>query len=162
MKYNLPNSPRPNDRFPAEHTTLHLAAHMNDANMEMLRNERDVSPNRIQNYEFECAASASSSSCSSSAESGVQRERIMSRASTQCDLEGHSTVLSRVQTARSQHAATVGRTLSGKSRESRRALPQMGMGKPYPPLLPAQEEYVVEFNGPDDPLHAQNWPLSRK
>jgi DHA1 family multidrug resistance protein-like MFS transporter len=38
----------------------------------------------------------------------------------------------------------------------------MGLGKPYPPLLPAQEEYVVEFTGPDDPLHAQNWPMKKK
>lgn len=38
----------------------------------------------------------------------------------------------------------------------------MGLGKPYPPLLPDQEEYVVEFEGPDDPLHAQNWPMKKK
>ncbi|KAK4543722.1 hypothetical protein LTR36_005367 [Oleoguttula mirabilis] len=25
-----------------------------------------------------------------------------------------------------------------------------------------QKEYVVEFDGPEDPLHAQNWPLSKK
>lgn len=41
-------------------------------------------------------------------------------------------------------------------------MPEMGLGKPYPPLLPAQEEYVVEFEGPDDPLHAQNWPMRKK
>lgn len=38
----------------------------------------------------------------------------------------------------------------------------MGLGKPYPPPLPDQEEYVVEFEGPDDPLHAQNWPMKKK
>jgi DHA1 family multidrug resistance protein-like MFS transporter len=82
--------------------------------------------------------------------------------STQRDLERHPTVLSRIQTAKSQHAGTIGRTTTTKSRDDRRALPEMGLGKPYPPLLPAQEEYVVEFTGPDDPLHAQNWPMRKK
>ena len=35
-------------------------------------------------------------------------------------------------------------------------------GKPYPPPLPEQEEYVVEFAGQDDPRHAQNFPLKTK
>lgn len=86
----------------------------------------------------------------------------MSRVSTQRDLERHPTELSRIQTARSQHTGTVGRSLTGKSRDSRRPMPDMGMGKPFPPPLPDQEEYVVEFTGPDDPLHAQNWPLRKK
>lgn len=38
----------------------------------------------------------------------------------------------------------------------------MGAGKPYPPVLPEAEEYVVEFDGVDDPRHAQNWPMRRK
>ena len=38
----------------------------------------------------------------------------------------------------------------------------MGAGKEYPPLLPDREEYVVEFDGPDDPLHPQNWPMRKK
>lgn len=38
----------------------------------------------------------------------------------------------------------------------------MGANKPYPPPLPDREEYVVEFTGADDPLHAQNWPLRKK
>jgi DHA1 family multidrug resistance protein-like MFS transporter len=38
----------------------------------------------------------------------------------------------------------------------------MGLDKPYPPPLPDQEEYVVEFDGPDDPLHAQQWPMKKK
>jgi len=82
--------------------------------------------------------------------------------STQRDLERHPTVLERIQTSKSQHAGTVGRSVTGKSRESRRPLPEMGLGKPYPPLLPERDEYVVEFDGPDDPLHAQNWPMKKK
>jgi DHA1 family multidrug resistance protein-like MFS transporter len=49
-----------------------------------------------------------------------------------------------------------------KSRQSRRPLPSFGAGKPYPPPLPEREEYVVEFDGPTDPLHAQNWPMRKK
>jgi DHA1 family multidrug resistance protein-like MFS transporter len=41
-------------------------------------------------------------------------------------------------------------------------MPNFGAGKPFPPQLPEREEYVVEFDGPDDPLHAQNWPMKKK
>ena len=135
----------------------------------MERNERDASPERFINIppgrpsnEIERIATGSSTSTSSSESSAVRREIGMRRMSTQRDLERHPTVLSRIQTAKSQHAGTIGRTTTTKSRDSRRALPEMGLGKPYPPLLPAQEEYVVEFTGPDDPLHAQNWPMRKK
>jgi DHA1 family multidrug resistance protein-like MFS transporter len=88
----------------------------------------------------------------------------MSRMPTQreegVDIERHPTALSRIITQRSQHSATVGASL--KSRQSRKPLPAFGAGKPYPPALPEREEYVVEFDGPDDPLHAQNWPLKKK
>ncbi|KAL2185246.1 MFS general substrate transporter [Thermothelomyces heterothallicus CBS 203.75] len=100
----------------------------------------------------------STSSVSSSSSSGASRPG-MSRVETQRDLERDPTVLSRIQTARSQHSGTVGRA---KSKEWKKPLPNFGAGKPYPPLLPNQEDYVVEFDGPDDPLHAQNWPLKKK
>jgi DHA1 family multidrug resistance protein-like MFS transporter len=142
---------------------------MNEADLAMERNERDASPDRFANnppgrpsHEIERIATASTTSSSSSEGSVTRREIGMSRASTQRDLERHPTVLERIQTSKSQHAGTVGRSLTGKSRESRRPLPEMGLGKPYPPPLPAQEEYVVEFDGPDDPLHAQNWPMRKK
>ncbi|KOS19634.1 putative transporter [Escovopsis weberi] len=70
--------------------------------------------------------------------------------------------MSRIATQRSQHLQTVGASEKTISRASRRPLPPFGGGKPYPPLLPEREEYVVEFDGPDDPLHAQNWPLRKK
>jgi hypothetical protein len=38
----------------------------------------------------------------------------------------------------------------------------MGADKPFPPPLPNREEYVVEYSGVDDPLHAQNWPMRKK
>jgi len=144
---------------------------MNEADKEMERNERDASPKRFENIphgrlsrevELERTVTASSASTTSTDSSAVRRQVPMNRVATQSDLERDPTVMSRVQTARSQHTGTVGRSHTGKSRESRRPLPEMGLGKPYPPPLPAQDEYVVEFDGPDDPLHAMNWPMKKK
>ncbi|KAJ5179669.1 hypothetical protein N7492_002879 [Penicillium capsulatum] len=75
-------------------------------------------------------------------------------------LERHPTAMSRIATQRSQHTATVGASI--KTRVTPQPLPEFGAGKPYPPPLPAKEEYVVEFAGPDDPLHPQNWPTRKK
>jgi DHA1 family multidrug resistance protein-like MFS transporter len=74
-------------------------------------------------------------------------------------LERHPTALDRINTHRSQHFGTVG---SRASTKKEKPLPNFGGGKPYPPALPAQEEYVVEFDGHDDPTHAQNWPTKKK
>ncbi|RDW62697.1 putative fluconazole resistance protein [Coleophoma crateriformis] len=141
---------------------------MNIADLEIERSERDASPQRFANtphgrpsHEIERIPTASSASSSASSGSSVRRREIgMSRVSTQRDLERHPTELSRIETGRLTHTGTVGRSL--KSRESRKPLPNFGAGKPYPPLLPDQEDYVVEFDGPDDPLHAQNWPMKKK
>lgn len=38
----------------------------------------------------------------------------------------------------------------------------MGMGRPIPPTLPDQDEYTVEFDEANDPLHPYNWRLSIK
>lgn len=117
------------------------------------------------------SATAQSSSSSSSSSSGIsiQREEIgISRIPTERDdaagLERHATALSRIQTGRSQQNFTVGGGLRSRTttRESKKPLPAFGGGKQYPPMLPARDEYVVEFDGPEDPLHAQNWPLMRK
>ena len=97
---------------------------------------------------------------SASSASVVREEMGISRANTQRDLERHPTALSRIETHRTQHSQTVGRTIT--SRQSKKPLPNFGGGKEYPPQLPAQEEYVVEFDGPDDPLHPQNWTLRKK
>ncbi|CCU76488.1 MFS transporter [Blumeria hordei DH14] len=39
--------------------------------------------------------------------------------------------------------------------------PKMGRNKPFPKLIEPRFDYVVEFNGPDDPINAKNWPLRR-
>ena len=76
------------------------------------------------------------------------------------ELERHQTALERIHTAKSQHSGTVGATL--RSRQSRKPLPPFGAGRSYPQPLPAREDYVVEFEGADDPMHPHNWPLRRK
>ncbi|KAK7424210.1 hypothetical protein QQZ08_008698 [Neonectria magnoliae] len=138
---------------------------------ELIDAERNASPERYQaraSNEIERVLSTSTVSSSSSTSSARRRNNsnlnALSRISTQNDLERHVTELSRIATHRSQHNATVGGGLHSRttSRASRRPLPAFGAGKPFPPPLPEQEEYVVEFDGPDDPMHSQNWPLRKK
>lgn len=129
---------------------------------------REASPGRYGGQEIEAVITASSLSSSTSSGGGgstsasaaMRRPRRMSRVSTHRDLERHMTEIDRMETAKSQHSATVGRSV--KSRTSPLPLPAFGAGKPYPPPLPAKEVYVVEFDGPDDPLHAMNWPQRKK
>ena len=137
---------------------------MDIVDRDLEKAEQDASPTKFpvaksEDDRVETASSGSSSS-SSSASSVVREEMRISRVNTQRDLERHPTALSRIETQRTQHSGTVGRSL--KSRESKKPLPGFGAGKPYPPPLPEQEEYVVEFDGPDDPLHPQNWSMKKK
>lgn len=115
--------------------------------------------------EVERVVSASSASTSSSFAGSLRdRSAAMSRVDTERDLDRHSTELSRIHTARSQHSATVGTSIgrsNTRTRDSRRPMPLMGGGKDYP-SKPDDDAYVVEFDGPDDPLHAQNWTLRKK
>ncbi|KAI1083725.1 MFS general substrate transporter [Whalleya microplaca] len=143
---------------------------MDEVDREMLEAQKDARspsqgagparPLHRPSSEVERVLSATSVSTSSS-DGGARRVGGMSRVPTSRDLERHPTELSRIQTARSQHDFTIGKSKSRRSRDSK-PLPAFGAGKDYPPLLPAQEEYVVEFDGPDDPYHAQNWPLRKK
>ena len=38
----------------------------------------------------------------------------------------------------------------------------IGAGKPFPLSLPDSDEYTVEFESLDDPMHPQNWSSSKK
>lgn len=106
---------------------------------------------------FASAPTAPTNSASLSATSTTSSDADLERLRT---LSQHA---SRVETLRIQHTYTVGESGRGtRSRASSGPLPEFGGGKPYPPLLPAQEDYVVEFDGPDDPIHPQNWTLRRK
>lgn len=146
-----------------------------DVDHQILASEQDVANynyNQRASNEIERVVSASSASTSSSLRGSVLRGRTtthtssggMSRIPTQRDLERHPTELGRIATARSQHSNTVGVSMgrsNTQTRDSRRPLPPMGAGKGLPPKHDV-DDYVVEFDGPDDPLHAQNWPLKKK
>ncbi|KAL4865780.1 hypothetical protein BDV12DRAFT_145960 [Aspergillus spectabilis] len=67
--------------------------------------------------------------------------------------------LERINTYRLQQHETVG---SSRSRTPREQWLPLGAGKPYPPELPNVEAYIVEFEGLDDPMHPQNWPMKRR
>lgn len=144
---------------------------------DISRAERAASPTRFRQYidiNAEKAAAigdlekldripttATHSSVSSSSITTQNQEgNTISRINTSRDLERNPTVLSRIHTQRSQHLGTVGRSIT--SRQSKKPLPGFGNGREYPPPLPGIEEYVVEFDGPDDPLHPQNWPVKKK
>ncbi|KAI4284302.1 MAG: hypothetical protein L6R38_001506 [Xanthoria sp. 2 TBL-2021] len=143
---------------------------MDIVDRDLERAEREASPQRFPHPKTQdaapleragSAASGSTSSSSFASSAPIFREEIgMSRIQTGRDLERHPTELSRIETHRSQHSGTVGRSL--RSRESKKPLPNFGGGKEYPPPLPEREEYVVEFDGPEDPLHPQNWPMKKK
>lgn len=66
-------------------------------------------------------------------------------------LDRHPTAVRRIQHHRLQHSMTVGSRRSGPV-----DLPLFGGGKPFPPPLPEQEEYVVEFEGHEDPRHGMS------
>jgi DHA1 family multidrug resistance protein-like MFS transporter len=77
----------------------------------------------------------------------------------------HPTQVSRWETQAIQHVHTVGATATSRtvSRASKTPLPNFGGGKPYPPVIPAEREaYVVDFDGPFDPLHPMNWSSGTK
>ena len=77
------------------------------------------------------------------------------------DIARHATQIETLRSAHLQHVHTVGSTRTD-GRESK-PLPAFGAGKPYPPVIPAEREvYVVDFEGPDDPLHPMNWSLKKK
>lgn len=56
----------------------------------------------------------------------------------------------------------ISRILSQRHVDTGKPIPPMGGGRPYPSPLPAQEEYKVDFEGPEDPLHPFNWPTRKK
>lgn len=148
---------------------------MNEADRKMMARERDASPERFPRggkeeveEPVERVTTASSTSSTTTSRSQPRLQEIgISRAPTEADemygLERNNTALSRIGTGRSQHSATVGSGLRSRTMSrSSKPLPNFGAGKPFPPPLPEREEYVVEFDGPNDPMHAQNWPFKKK
>lgn len=85
---------------------------------------------------------------------------------TGTDLSRHPTHVHRLESQAIHHTHTVSAaSLSAKRLQTieSRPLPIFGAGKSYPPEVPAEREsYVVDFAGPNDPLHPQNWPRQKK
>lgn len=70
-----------------------------------------------------------------------------------------SVELQRISTYHLQQKQTVG---SCQDRPPKEQWLPLGAGKPYPASLPDPEDYVVEFEGADDPMHPQNWEMRKK
>ncbi|GKZ39304.1 hypothetical protein AbraIFM66950_012270, partial [Aspergillus brasiliensis] len=62
----------------------------------------------------------------------------------------------------SETSSQASQTLKADVEKNPGQLLSMGQGKAFPPALPNREDYVVDFDGPDDPEHPFNWPLSTK
>ncbi|KAJ5587148.1 MFS general substrate transporter [Penicillium hispanicum] len=142
------------------------------ADKDLERAEIDARPHISSQYgeeklrpsgEVDRPTSSGTSSTGSSSSVDYNPHRLQSR-NTELDLERNrshaSHALSRIETQRLQHQLTVGESVT--SRPSKTPLPAFGGGKSYPPPLPNRDDYVVEFDGPDDPLYPQNWPLGTK
>ncbi|KAH8124981.1 hypothetical protein FP744_10004927 [Trichoderma asperellum] len=82
-------------------------------------------------------------------------EQQLSRDDTiSSDVEQDAIAVERVETINRQHDLL-------PSQEALSPL-SMGAGKLYPPELSDKESYIVEFDGPSDPTHPQNWSMKRK
>lgn len=155
-----------------------------EEDLEIINAERDASPERwanwhdreqahptqevvqeeVENHLANVDTQRSASSVSSYETRPRRPSTNLRTTSTQVErdifayLDRHPTVVSRIEGHRLQHAQTVGSTRSRGKKE----LPDFGGGKPWPPPLPDQEEFVTEFSGHDDPAHPQNWSFKDK
>ncbi|CZR50320.1 related to fluconazole resistance protein [Phialocephala subalpina] len=162
----------PNDQFRQQYAALHPE---NQQKPEIQEGANDRDENEIERLP---TASSSSSDAATTQYEGLRTRPTASRGRSTTyshdtdlsreethringGLERHPTALERINTHRTQQFGTVGSRISTTKRKEK-ALPKFGGGKPYPAPLPDQEEYVVEFDGHDDPTHAQNWPLKKK
>lgn len=171
-------------RWLAEHPDSQWRSHSNAPQepIETPREETEERPGGVGRQGSDTSHSSHASSSSSSTASSVTRQgslrptapqsrtqsnqdgAILRMNTTRRDeallhfLERHPTAIKRIQDHRLQHSQTVGTSRSRPEKD----LPAFGGGKEYPPLLPDKEEYVVEFEGPHDPKHPQNWTLKTK
>ncbi|KAI5778298.1 major facilitator superfamily domain-containing protein [Geopyxis carbonaria] len=119
-----------------------------------LQASRGISPNPRR-------TSVSSSSSGSSGTSISRQSLARTRTQAAEDFDpSHPENLERQQTAISIYSKTVG--ADPAHTPSHEPWPEFGGGKDYPPPLTHRDHYVVDFTGPDDPLHGQNWPLRKK
>lgn len=166
---------------------------MDIEDVEVVRAERDASPERFASYDprdgfrrnysqlgpdqrlalSRQVTEAGANSSDSESDSSVELQEIRSSNAPRAQAAGtdtstpsltrtrteterinrherHPKALERIETHRTQHSHTIGGGITRRtSTVKSKPLPNFGAGKPYPPPLPAQEEYVVEYDGHD-------------
>jgi DHA1 family multidrug resistance protein-like MFS transporter len=131
---------------------------------DLVEAERDASPERfpqVRPYNSRQSTSLGHSlnsvpTVTPGQEYSQSRNRTRTRESSLHPIE-----LCRIRTQRLQQRSTVGSLGRKQSRPFEPTL-EIGAGKPLPPAFLDGEDYVVEFLGPNDPLHPQNWPFRKK
>jgi hypothetical protein len=76
--------------------------------------------------------------------------------------KSHPTELERIATYRNIHLSTVGAQASSKIGTRLQTVTTLGAGKVFAPVDYNVEDFLVEFDGHDDPLHPQNWPMRKR
>ncbi len=131
---------------------------MDTLDRDLLEAERDASPDRFPSvFPYTSRHNTSSNTSSIHAQTPLQSWTKTRRQSTLYPVE-----LGRIRTQALQHRSTVGSTSHLLPRPPEEQFDDIGAGKPFPPALSNGEDYVVEFMGPNDPLHPQNWPFQKK
>jgi MFS transporter, DHA1 family, multidrug resistance protein len=74
----------------------------------------------------------------------------------------HPVELERIATYRTIHSSTVGAQVNSRPDSIIRKVTTLGAGKVFAPADYNVEDFLVEFDGHDDPLHPQNWPMRKK
>lgn len=100
----------------------------------------------------------------------VQAEQFVDAASTlssEADAEAQREYGDELGRTLSRHTSTVEDDVLSRVLTSRRTfsnpIPNMGGDKPMPPPVnPDRKQYMVEFDGPDDPICPLNWPTRKK
>ncbi|KAK3675629.1 hypothetical protein LTR78_004713 [Recurvomyces mirabilis] len=138
----------PIEQIESHHDGRHMSTVTSGSSISSVEREEIGGQPRMRNRRLDSAATITSGT------STQVEDKIMNY------LDRHPTAIQRIGDHRLQHSLTVGTTKTGTSQAAK--LPNFGGGKPYPQPLPDREEYVVEFDGHDDPMHPQNWPLRQK
>jgi DHA1 family multidrug resistance protein-like MFS transporter len=76
--------------------------------------------------------------------------------------KSHPKELDRIATHRTIHRSTVGAQTRSRSNTRIHKVTTLGAGKVFAPADYNVEEFLVEFDGHDDPLHPQNWPMRKR
>jgi DHA1 family multidrug resistance protein-like MFS transporter len=137
---------------------------MDNVDRFISRAEADAEPERFSPHNTHRTASAdhslSSEKISDTLSTGSEEVRTRSNGVQGSGL--HQTELDRITTHGLLHSSTVGSTYRQRTRRSSEIKERLGAGKLLPTSTFHVEDFLVEFDGPEDSLHAYNWPLKKK